>query len=432
MKLNTFQLVLLVVCGFGALFAMLVFGRLIPAPGRSSQSGQVSLTVWGTAPRRAVEAVANRLRHENDTLPLITYREIPEADFHATFLEALANGGGPDLVIIPHTLVAADDERLTTVSFEQFPERTFLDTFAAGGALYRRSTGYIGFPLYADPLVLYYNRDRLAEVGLPQPPKTWTELLTVLSPLTTVTPDKAVTASAIPLGSFANIANAKAIFSLLLLQAGTPITAWTTIDGYVGRLSDQIDQAIAPTGSAIAFWNQFADPTAATYTWSSALPEAKNAFAGGTTALYLGFASELGSLREKNPHLNFDAALAPQRETGNRLVFGTIYGVSIARSAANQSAAAAGIGFLTSRDFVDGLAQALGLAPLRSDLLAAGASDPFQAVFYRSALYTRGWIDPNPAASAGVIRTMVENVATGRLSTADAVAKANQELTKLF
>ena len=150
-------------------------------------------------------------------------------------------------------------------------------------------------------------------------------------------------------------------------------------------------------------------------------------------ALYPGFASELFTLREQNPNLNFDVALLPQVRDGDvRRTFGQMYGLAVLKSSPNQGGGFSAAVLLAGKDAAAVWEEVIGLPPARRDLLSRAQNDAFRSVFYKSALIAGAFRDPDPDASEAVFRRMVEGVVSGRLRIAEAVRQANAELARLI
>jgi ABC-type glycerol-3-phosphate transport system substrate-binding protein len=169
-----------------------------------------------------------------------------------------------------------------------------------------------------------------------------------------------------------------------------------------------------------------------TYTWNNAMPRSQAAFTAGSLATYFGYASELSDLRAKNPHLNLDVTVVPQRDALSSISYGRIYAVAVMKNSQKPTPAFS-VGTLMARtENQKTLAKVLSMAPARRDLLSAGNPDPFPAVFYRSAIGVRSWSDPNPVETDKIFREMVVSVGTGRSQATDAVSRADAELGNLI
>src|SRR3989344_8822100 len=120
-------------------------------------------------------------------------------------------------------------------------------------------------------------------------------------------------------------------------------------------------------------------------------------FEAGDLALYFGYASEYQTIKQKNPHLNFDITVMPQADQASvKMTVGRIQGFAIVKTSSNLAGAMRASLLLSGSDMAKGIAEATKLPPVRRDLLAVRPTDPIQSVFYGSALIARAWHDPSP------------------------------------
>ncbi len=208
----------------GIFVFFLIVGVFIFATYGTSKESQdaVQIGVWGTLPATDVAGVLNSIKdkYRNQAIPSITYTEIKKENFELTLTEALADGIGPDVVLIPSDLMIVNQKRLTTVGFELMSPREFKDSFIEGSEILLTSTGALGVPLIVDPLVMYWNRDILTAKGIARAPITWEEMLSIIDRLTERREDRSIIKSAIAFGDFTNIQYAKDIMIMLITQAG--------------------------------------------------------------------------------------------------------------------------------------------------------------------------------------------------------------------
>jgi len=438
-NISFFQVGVIGVFIFFIIFAVLIFSGVIPGFGSDSAGGG-TVTVWGSVP----DEIFNLVVKNNETLPdsniTISYVEVPSTSFESTLVNALARGEGPDLIILPHTLVYQHADKITPISYDTVSAREYQDAFVSEGSLFQTSASILALPLYVDPLVMYVNNDIFTNAGYTNVPTLWSQFVdastgrSVVQTLTTTTANGVVEKSAIALGDFSNVNHAKDILSLLFLQAGSSVVKTSDSgSGYVSDLgSTSSSGSVSPGVSALNFFTQFASRGKTTYTWSGTLPKSKNAFSSGVLAVYMGLASELPELQEKNPHLNFDMALVPQRATGSSLTYGNLYGVAILRRTSNPTLALLTAQIMTAKEFSSALASALSVASARRDTLNTQSSDALRAVIDQSALISRGWLDPDSGETETIFGTMVQSVVIGSSESSSAVARAHQELSALL
>lgn len=425
--MSKFQVVLLVVFGFFIIAAVAVFSLY-----HGGSSSQASVILWGSIPSAQFETLLGDPIYTSDRTVDVHYVERPAATLESDFTNALAQGHGPDLIILPQNELWQARNKLTVIPYGSVSERTFRDTFADGSAVFLTSNGIAALPLLADPLVLYFNRDMISGAGLAQPIAYWDQVYDAAAKLTAIDKAGNITRSAISFGDWRNIPDAKSLLSLLFLQAGTPITALNNGTLNSALLANGANAPVTPAESALDFYTQFANPSKPFYSWNRTLPDAPTFFAAGDLAYYVGFASELSIIKSKSPTLNFGVAPVPQSRVANqKLTTGTIYGIALSRGAGNPTAALTAALKIVSAASAGKLSQATNLPPVRRDLLVNKPTDAVGPVFYDAALQARTWLDPNPAQTTSIFFDAIDAVTSGRARTTEALSNANQRLDQV-
>jgi hypothetical protein len=234
------------------------------------------------------------------------------------------------------------------------------------------------------------------------------------------------------LGEWSNITNAKEVLSTLLLQAGTPITGRNE-RGVVSVLNSKFNYPITPSQSAINFYTQFSNPTSQNYTWNRSLPTSLNMFLSSKLATYIGFASEIFSIQQKNSNLNFDVTYIPQiRDSNKKVVFGRMYALALVKQSKQLPGAFLVASTLTETEPIKAIEVVTNLPPVRRNLLSNKPTDAFRTVFYNSALISKSWIDPDFAGSSKVFRDMIDSITSGRSRVSEALDRASIELDVLL
>ncbi len=426
--MSKFQIILLSVFGFFILLAVLVFAMYRGGAG----SQEATVTVWGDMPSEDIVQILDSVVPQLDKTLAIRYTEKDSGKIDQDFTEALARGEGPDLLIVTQERLWQNKSKLTPIPYESIGARDFQEAFAEEGELFLMQDGIYALPLAIDPLVLYYNRDLLSAAGEARPIAYWDEIYNLTQKFTKRDKAGNLTQSAIALGETRNIPDYKEILSLLFLQAGTPVTSFVNSE-LRSTLSENFGLPVSPGESALDFYTQFANPAKTYYSWNRSLPSAETHFTSGDAVFYLGFASELTALRNKNPNLNIGVAGVPQsRVSGKKITYGKIYAAAVSRGTRNPVAAMRAALMLSSKAVAEPLAKNLGLPPARRDLLSARQSDAVTPVFYESALQARGWIDPENSASGEIFKNMIESITSGRARTAEALGAASRSLDSLI
>lgn len=432
-KIN-FQTLFLIIFGVFLVLGTFVFGGIIPSPGGKEAVSVASgdIKIWGTVSNESVsENITEKIR---DTLPnvRISYEEKSPASLDAELIEALASGEGPDIVFLPESLLLRYREKIAPLPYETFPERNFRDSFIQGSELLLFPEGVLALPLFADPMVMYWNRTMFSGAGLSRPPAFWDEFLTLPSSLTKKDPAGRILKSAIAFGEYANVSNAKDILALLALQAGNRLVVFD--DGrFVSSFGGDTFKHIPSAEEVFRFYTDFADPKKTVYSWNRSLPLSQNAFISQTLAVYFGFASEMPVLRKKNPNFDFDAALVPQiRDYDTRGTLAHITAAAVMKTSKNQAVAQYLVQYMASAPIAGELAKSAGLPPVRRDLLAKKPADPAESVFYDSAIIGASWLDPDPRATASLFRNTIEAVLSGAANLSEAIKRTRDELALLL
>lgn len=431
---SPFQTILIVVLGFIAFIAVLMFAGYLPGGiGPFGQKAVQEVVMWGPYVSDGnLAEYFNNLNGANKQVVQIKYvAQVPET-YASNLVEAFARGEGPDLFFADQKMLNRLAGKITDIPYATYPQRDVLNNFADGASVFMNSKGLRAMPMFIDPLVMYYNRTMYTSANIVIPPKNWTEFLTTIKPLTEIDTRNNITRTATALGEFRNVTNAKDIFSALLFQAGNPIITTDISDNYNSVLAEDFGFAPPPAEATIAFYQQFANPTQVSYAWNRSMSNDKDTFTAEKLATYFGLAGELADLRAKNPHLNLDAVVIPQKDPQKRVTYADFYGVVIAKSSVKQNSAMLAAMLLAQATNQAELAKILGYLPARRDLLASRDSDPIVQVFKDSAVIARSWVDPDNDQTQQILQQMVENIQTGQIGVGEAIKSASDKINRLF
>ena len=427
--MTKFQIIVIGILMALAIVAVLIISGVIP--GFNFGGGKAAtINIWGTIPFDYVKDAIFDLNEKNRSIFNLNYVQKDPLTYEDELVDALAAGRGPDNFILPQDLILKHKDKVFIVPFTSFSKRTFKDTFIGEGELFLSSDGIIAFPLVIDPIVLYWNRDLFANAALPRPPKIWNEFENFVPRLTTRDARGNIIQAGAAFGEFQNIDHAKDIISLLILQTGNPIV---DSENLKSTLRGEVSSAIKSAESALMFFTEFSDPLKTTYSWNRSLANSRNSFVAGILAMYFGYASEYKDIASKNPHLNFDVGEVPQiKDGGVQATFARMYGLAISKTSANAAAALNAVYSLTNQNSISQISQAAYLPPSRRDLLSENIEDPALSVFYKAAIKSRAWLEPDPQKVSDLFSSMVENVITGKKKISEAVSDTNQKLDSLL
>lgn len=431
MKMSNFQLIALVLFGFFILLGVGVFAAFGGLLGGSSIG---PVTIWGTLDGNMVNTMMGTLRSSDKTFANVKYVQKDAATYSSALVNAMASGSGPDLFLVSQDQVASFANKITPVPYSAVSQAQFTNSFIDEGQLFLTPNGALALPLLVDPLVMYWNRDLFAAAGVAQPPTYWSSFLSIAPKLTSLDASKNVHQSAVALGTWKNVVHSKAILSALFMQAGDPIVSHDASGNLLPVLGTApVNASANPAESALRFYTEFANPGKTTYSWNNALPDSASAFVNGNVGVYFGFASEYPTIAARNPNLSFGVAVLPQLE-GNavHMTFGQMTGVALSRTAANPNGALLVAQHLTGQATIALLAQQVLLPPVRRDVVVDTSSNAAAAVFVKSSLIARAWLDPSPAATDTVFQNMINEVLSGAQEPASAIAEASQAMARVF
>ncbi|MFA7309468.1 MAG: extracellular solute-binding protein [Candidatus Paceibacterota bacterium] len=427
--LSIFQITLLAVFAAIAVAAVLIFAFAV---GGSTSASTGPVKIWGTLDATAFNTVIRQAVESDTRLSQVIYVQKEEKTFITEVTDALASGQGPDLILLRQDYAYSQAGKLIPIPYAKLSQTQFANTFVESANTFLSENGVLAIPLAVDPLVLYWNRDMLSTAGFSKPPQYWDELYVMARTMTKRSDNGAITKSAIAFGEYVNVDNAKDILSLLILQAGGAITARDNSGRVVPALSPKTGDLTQATPSALRFYTEFADPSKDDYTWNRSLADARQAFATGDLAMYVGYASEQPLILRMNPNLNFAAAPIPQRRGAPRATdVGHTYGFATPRTSGNPSGAITVAYVLASTDTSKNLSTALGIPSARRDVLAQPAQGEDE-LFNKLAIITRAWIDPDPAKTDDIFRGMIEDTTSGASLLSEAVTRAEQQLEHIL
>ena len=424
---SPFQMILLAVSIFAAVFGVIVFAIF----GGVLKSSTGPVTIWGPMDAGAMQQVFSTLKASDKAYDSVTYVQKNPATYQSDLINAIASGNPPDLFIMTQSDIAPLQNKIQTIPYASFSQSAFLSAYVDEGQLYLTPAGALALPFVLDPLVMYWNRDLFSSAGLANPPTYWSDLITTVPLLTKSDSSGTIRQSAAALGLWSNVDNAKELLATLFLQAGDTIT--TEQNGALVNSFGKGAAGAVPAESALRFYTDFANPSKTVYAWNHSLPDSRSAFIAGATAMYFGFAGEYPSVVAGNPNIHIGVAMLPQVQGQPfTATYGRLYALAIPRSAHNPTGGLAIAASLTGTVGATAVMAHVGLPSGRRDIAVNTTADAVQYAIARSALIARGWIDPNPAQTSSIFQAMIESVVSGAQSPVDAVGGATQSFERLF
>jgi ABC-type glycerol-3-phosphate transport system substrate-binding protein len=427
-NVSIFQIIVLSVFIFVALVGIAVFAGF----GGTNKNTFPKATVWGTVPGGLITELVRTI-NTKETLIEVNYIEKDPETFERDFVNALAEGNGPDAVLLTDDLLYNQRNKLQLIPSKSIDQREYINTYINAARLFVDKDGVLGVPFMIDPLVMYWNKNIFSFAGVSRPPKHWSELAQMGSSIIKKTDTSQVLQALVALGEYRNVTHAKEILVSLFMQAGNTISAKNPKTGVIySDIDDKTGSMTVNPEAIIDFFSSFTNPSNTLYTWNRSMPSSQQSFLNGNLALYFGYASELSKIQEKNPNLNFDVAPFPNDPTGVPSAYGKMTAFSIVKRAKNATGALAVIQKLTSPEVLASLSTLTNLPPVRVEMLTGKPENPFMSVFYKSAVQAQAWYDPDPVGSNEILGDMIESITTGKKKVTNALSETSEKLDRLY
>jgi ABC-type glycerol-3-phosphate transport system substrate-binding protein len=432
-KLSQFQIIMFTVLIIIILIAVALFAfkRI------EDRALAIAVTMWGTVEPELIAQIQIELNDiKKNTLNINYVQKKPET-FEIDIIESLASNNAPDIFLIPSDILLKQRNKFFLIPYKYYSQRDFKNNFLESSEILLLRDGLHGLPFSVDPLIMYWNRGKLNSAGISAPPAFWDEFTDLIPKLTVKDPNLNIQDAGVAFGEFTNINNAKEIFLTLLMQAGNPIVSLNITqenkEVYISSLGERFGYTIRPAEAALNFYTQFSNANKNVYSWNRSLPNSDTMFLSNDLAFYFGFASEYKTFLQKNPNLNIDVALMPQSQTGNfKTTLAKLNVLAISRSTKNFNKAFNAINILSSGPAQSILAKYTQLPPVRRELLSDQQNNSFIDIFYKSAIISKTFLDPDSISTTNIISDMIESYTSGRATQAESVDRASQQFINLL
>jgi ABC-type glycerol-3-phosphate transport system substrate-binding protein len=427
--MKIFQKILITAFGFFILFGLLAFSTY---KSKTAEQDKIQISIWGTIDSVSFDYFINKFVNDTGRKINVKYTQKNIDTIDGEIVEAVATGKTPDVVLFPQEFIKRYLDKVYFIDYKNISERTFKDTYVGEAELFLNSKGIFALPLFVDPLVMYWNKDMFSSAGISSPPEKWSEFPLLANKISESDINSNIKKSFVSFGEYRNVDNAKAILSNLIIQAGSPIVSYKD-SAFTTSLLSSFDNVNSSVVSAINFFLEYSNPKKSVYSWNRSLLPSRQSFLAENLATYFGFASEVEEISDKNPNLNFDVSIVPQVvDSKYKSTFGKIYGFTIMKNSKNIVTAYNIISLLTSSEAAPFFLEYFNVAPARKDIINLGVKDPIKDVFYKSALISKGWVDPDTKITDNIFQSMIEDVTTGKNNVNDSITKVDTKLKELL
>jgi ABC-type glycerol-3-phosphate transport system substrate-binding protein len=260
---------------------------------------QVELTYWGLfEPQEVFQPLIEEYQKENPNVK-ITYEQRAYSDlaqYKETLLTRLREGTGPDIFRLHETWIPQFASELSPLPSEVMSAADFSNNFypVAENTLSYQNQLY-ALPLMYDGLMLFYNTQHFAEIGLTNPPVDWEGFREAAVRLTKTDEEtKKITRAGAALGTANNVAHFSDILGLMFAQS---------------KISFPRDLTSAGARDALVFYTNFVTKDKV---WEATFSNSVEAFAQGKVSMIFAPSWRVFDIQNLNPGLDFATAAVPQ------------------------------------------------------------------------------------------------------------------------
>ncbi len=216
---------------------------------------------------------------------------------------------------------------------EIFYPTALSDFTAKDGKLY-------ALPLEIDGLVLFYNKQLLADAGFSEPPKDWDSLIDLAHKLTKKDSSGKITQSGLAIGTSRNILHASEILSFLLLQEGVEL---------IDSTRTNVTLNTTKVESILNIYTEFA--TGKQAVWSPDLRYDLEMFYSGKLGMMIAPSWRAFDVILSSPTIEFGMATLPQLGANEQKVYySTYWAEAVNKSSQNTDIAWDFINFLAQKE----------------------------------------------------------------------------------
>ncbi|MBN1374398.1 sugar ABC transporter substrate-binding protein [Candidatus Dojkabacteria bacterium] len=293
-------LLILLVVLILAIIGVVVYFLFFKNPSGDPTTEKIEIVYWGLwEPNSVMEDViaAYEAKHQNVK---IIYVQKSFSQYEASLPYRLSEEAGPDIVRIHNTWLPVLQKHLTPLPSKIMSTSEYSQNFynTAVKSFTGSDNAIYAIPLEVDGLVLYYNKDLLAQAGFTSPPTDWDEFLEMSIKLTKRS-GTTITQAGAAIGTANNINHADEIIALLLLQNSANIIAQ---DGKASLSNQKVKESLSFYTGFVKTHN----------VWNDALSNDLVMFHSGKLAMMFAPSWRVFDIINANPEINFDIAPVPQ------------------------------------------------------------------------------------------------------------------------
>ncbi len=390
--------------------------------------------------------------------PNLTVEVIPfesDEELQATFLNALAEGRGPDVIFTDSDWIAhntgklvplVEDESLTVEKFQQFFVPSATEMLVHHGMIW-------GVPISVDTLAVVYNAGHFAEVfgeevGVGETWEAFRKQVEALNKRDNSFQRFARSGAAI--GRTDNVVRGSETFLNLLVQLTGELFSEDGMEAIfannkgVTATGERVDFAL----QALKFYLGFANPSISYHSWNELLADSESeqkdfgTFVSGDVSMVFAMASDIPDIEalfakggDTMPQNDVRIGFLPQFEsldkTASREVLATVQGLAVSVSSAKPQLAWQFLKFAISPANLQGFFQSSDIPSPHIELLIQQESEPNMEIFVRQAKMAQGHLFPFPRTKIiKTFETMISHIQKKKATPAEGLSQGDAMLTK--
>ncbi|MDD4382064.1 MAG: extracellular solute-binding protein, partial [Candidatus Dojkabacteria bacterium] len=253
-----------------------------------------------------------------------------------------SNEPAPDIFRIHNTWIPKFYQYLYALPSSIMSAQQYSDAFypTAVDDLTAKDGNIYAIPLEIDGLMIFYNKQLLAEEGASKPPTDWDSLIELAQDLTKKDSAGRITQAGLAIGTSRNILHSAEIFSFLLLQEGVSI---------IDETRTSVTLNTSKIASILNTYTNFA--SGETAIWSSDLKNDLEMFFEGKLAMMIAPSWRTFDIITASPSTEFDTAPLPQLAANQDPVyFSTYWAEAVSKSSEYPEEAWKFIKFLAQKE----------------------------------------------------------------------------------
>jgi multiple sugar transport system substrate-binding protein len=195
-------------------------------------------------------------------------------------------------------------------------------------------------PIEIDGLVVFYNKQLLADAGFTEPPTDWDSFMAAAQELTEKDSSGKIEVSGLAMGASRNIEHSAEILSFLFIQEGLDLidSTYTTVTLNTTKAEAVLDTYVS-----------FAQGENAT--WSADLRTDLEMFYSGDLAMMIAPSWRAFDIITAAPNIEFDTAPLPQlTANSSKIYYSSYWGEAVSKTSSNQAVAWDFIKYLSQKE----------------------------------------------------------------------------------